>query len=366
VPDITQIDGVRPKTLAPAGGRALRDAARDEDWIKLASYLDSHRLSLDAGTVPQRFTRGIGNRNYLLRLNDDWVVLRRPPAGPLPPGANDMTREHRLLSRLSNVFPLAPRSIHFCPDPSILGAPFLLMEYRPGMVISGAEWPAELASDAGQEVGPMLVRTLAAIHAIDPKEAGLEDIGKPEGFLRRAIDGWSARAAIATDNNPPPAVRDLISWLEKNLVPGGAPTLLHSDFKLDNVILDPTTLQPVAVIDWDMGTRGDPLLDLATLLSYWSEASDPPPLLDLGQMPSAGHGFPRREEIERQYGQLTGRDLRNLQFYRVLAQFKLGVVFLQQSVKPDHQRQRDLVENYRRTAIGLLDVALEISKGGLN
>jgi aminoglycoside phosphotransferase (APT) family kinase protein len=165
---------------------------------------------------------------------------------------------------------------------------------------------------------------------VDCRKVGLDDLGRPDGFIGRAIAGWSKRGALVTDNEMLKALlQDVSRWLSRQKFRERVPALLHCDFKLDNLILNPQTLAPVALVDWDMGTRGDPLFDLATLLSYWAQPDDPPALQRLRQMPTTHPGFWRRSDVARRYAALTGEDIDDLPALRVLALFKLGVVFLQ-------------------------------------
>jgi aminoglycoside phosphotransferase (APT) family kinase protein len=301
------------------------------DWDRLARYLATQGMNLDQTQPIRQFAGGLANRNYLLVVNDTPVVLRRPPDGDLPPGAHDMAREHHILSRLAGALPFVARGLHFCGDRSIIGVPFQLIEYRPGLIIRGGDLsPLQGREDAPGILSEMMVTTLAALHSVDVRGVRLEDLGRPEGFVARAIAGWSKRGALVADA---PALRglldDISQWLFRQKFRDRAPTLLHCDFKLDNLILDPQTLSPVALVDWDMGTRGDPLFDLATLLSYWAQPDDPAALQQLRQMPTTHPGFWRRGDVARRYADLTGREIDDLHAMRVLALFKLGVVFLQ-------------------------------------
>jgi aminoglycoside phosphotransferase (APT) family kinase protein len=304
-----------------------------QDWARLAAYLRTVELRFDPATTPRQFGGGYGNLNYLLAVNGREMVLRRPPLGPIPPGANDMAREHRVVSALHPVFPLAPKSNHLCTDVAIIGCPFVLLDYAPGLIIRHELPAAYQSTTVGPQLSRMLVDVLVALHAVRPASIGLGNLGKPEGFLGRTITGWAVRAALAVDGavlvTP---TEELVTWLRRELppdCPADQATLLHNDFKLDNIVLEPKSLKPVAVLDWDMGSRGDPLFDLATLLSYWTEAGDPAPLHALQQMPTAAKGFASRAEIVAAYAQTTGRDVSNFRFYRVLTMFKLAVVFLQ-------------------------------------
>lgn len=309
------------------------DRTPPQNWAALRAHLAGAGFTLDLGESPRQFAGGMGNLNYLIRLDDrDWV-LRRPPPGDIPPGANDMAREYMVLSNLYRAYPLAPRAIHFSDDPGILGSSFLIMEYRPGLVIGG-ELPHDrpLTPQQRSHLGLGLVEQLANLHAVDADAVGLGALGRPAGMLERMVEGWDRRARLAcssTGRDTPPGIARVHRWLRGHLVPDRAPRLLHSDFKLDNVILDPRTLAPCAVIDWDMSTRGDPLVDLATLLSYWTSAGDPQPMRALGQMPTAEPGFPSRDDVLQAYTVRTGADLADFRFYRVLAMFKLAVVFMQ-------------------------------------
>lgn len=314
-------------------GVALRpeSASHMLDWATIERYLASRNLRMDPGYKPRQLSGGLANLNFLVRINQTWMVLRRPPAGPLPPGANDMQREHRILSRLWRAFALAPRSHHFCADASIAGAPFLLIDFRAGLSLRGdSTQPLPASETTGRQLSNMLVDTLAQLHSVDLASVGLESLGRPEGFFRRNAQGWIKRAQLVANNNLSRPAQTLAQWLTDVADPSpGKPVLLHNDFKLDNILIDPLTLQPRAIVDWDMGTQGDALFDLATLLSYWSEPDDPSCMHRLAQMPTMQPGFATREGIANTYSALTGHGLEDLKSYRVLTMFKLAVVFQQ-------------------------------------
>jgi aminoglycoside phosphotransferase (APT) family kinase protein len=313
------------------GSAALRPAAQTvpQDWTRLRDHLASHGMELGMAE-PRQFAGGFGNLNYLIEVDGGPAVLRRPPAGPLPAGASDMAREHRILSSLWRAYPLAPRALHFCADPAVLGAPFQVIEHRAGIVVGGT-LPPDLAGrpEIGGTLSRRLVESLAALHAVDPGAVGLGALGRPANFPRRTLEGWARRGAAIADPADRCLLAETVAWLARRVPADARPALLHSDFKLDNMILDPATLAPVAVIDWDMGTRGDPLWDLAVMLSYWAEPGDPDCLLRLGQMPTAEAGFPSREEVLAAYLRLTGRTAGDFTFYRVLSLLRSAVVFLQ-------------------------------------
>lgn len=332
----------------------------------LGQHLDAHGMSFATDQPVRQFAGGLANRNYLVIVDGRPLVLRRPPDGELPAGAHDMSREHRILSRLWRAFPLAPRSIHLCEDAEVLGVPFQLIEYRPGTIFHGADIGAFTGDAAvAEHLCETMISTLASIHRVSAASVDLGDLGRPTGFVDRAIDGWTNRGLhIATDPDTEKLVRTIGDWLRRQRFQKRAPTLLHCDFKLDNMIFDPQTLKPSAVIDWDMGTRGDPLFDLATTLSYWAEPSDPDSLRELGQMPTTQPGFWSREHAASRYAALTGTPLDDLKAMRVLATLKLGVVFLQLH----EQGRRDSAADERYAAFGdrgrgILQLAYDIAEG---
>ncbi len=298
---------------------------------RVAEHVATQGRSLDPEQPAVRLSGGLSNLNFRVRVDGRDAVLRRPPAGKLPPGAHDMVREHRLLSRLAKVFPQAPESFLLCEDLSVLGVPFQLIEYRTGTVIQGDTLPPALSAPADRKaVGLRLVETLAALHAVDADAAGLGDFGRPAGFYARTVDGWLRRGRDVAGDNDDLARRlsAIGSWLVAEAPRDAAPVILHSDFKLDNCMLD-GDWNVTTVLDWDMGTRGHPLMDIATLASYWTEPGDPDCMHRLAQMPTAAAGFPGRAEAVEHYARVSGRDVSDFPAWRVLALLKLGVVFLQ-------------------------------------
>jgi aminoglycoside phosphotransferase (APT) family kinase protein len=301
------------------------------DRARLATYLAGIGLPLDPDEPIRQFGTGLANINYRLTAGGRRLVLRRPPGGELPPGAHDMAREHRILSRLWRVHPLAPESLHLCEYRDVIGVPFQLIDYRPGLVIKGDDRSRfDGRPDVAKATSAMLIETLISVHRVDCAAIGLDTLGKPEGFIARATKGWIGRGA-RLDVAPETArlLAEVGGWLERQTVQTRAPVLLHSDFKLDNMIVHPETLAPIAIVDWDMGTRGDPLFDLATTLSYWVEEVDPPCMHALRQMPTTAPGFARRQEVVATYAREMGIDVSDWPVLRVLAMLKLAVVLLQ-------------------------------------
>ena len=239
------------------------------------------------------------------------------------------------------------------------------MEYRPGIAI-GAELPPGLVGQVGSaaRIASDLVDALTGLHRVDPTAVDLDSLGRPQGFLARQVAGWSKRAHLAYDEQPGRLVRRIVGWLEDHIEPERAMSLVHNDFKLDNVLLDPERFTPVAVVDWDMCTRGCPLYDLAILLSYWTEPDDHPVMHALRQMPSAAPGFPSRAGVLDAYAQASGIDIGDFRFYRALSVFRLAIVF-RQLFNLYRRRVRTSPEfaRFDGVADGLLDFAFAIVEG---
>ncbi len=276
----------------------------------------------------------MANLNYLINVDGEDAVLRRPPLGELAPGAHDMVREHRVLSRLWAEFALAPRAFHLCEDESVAGAPFFLMDYRPGLVI-GYRMPAPIltrdfnGNSPGAHIESRLLQVMHTLHRLDPASVGLERLGRPEAFYQRQLKHWSGAAVHAGLALQP--CQKISRWLDEHEPPLRRSVLIHNDFKIDNLAFDPDTLEPLALYDWDLCTRADPLFDLAVCLSYWEQSNDVEAMRGLKQMPTAAHGFSSRDGLIQRYAQLTGDDLEGLAPYRVLASFRLAVIYAQLS-----------------------------------
>lgn len=344
--------------------RSVQDSV-PQDWLRLAGHLAKHGMTLSLDKPPRQFTGGLANLNYLVVIDGREAVLRRPPPGKLPPGAYDMGREFSILKRVSRGFGLAPAALYLGDDPEVLGAPFQIIEFRRGLAVRGS-MPEALAAmpDIGKRLGDTMIDVLVKLHAVDTDALGLGDLGRPDGFLQRAVEGWSKRALIATEGSTSPLIPELSEWLRKHLVPDGPFALLHNDIKLDNILLDGRSLSPVAVLDWDQSTRGDALFDLATTLSYWTEANDPPAMHTLRQMPTAHPGFPTREQAAQAYAKATGRDLSDFRFYRVLAMFKLAVIFHQLHARYRQGATQDpRYAGFGELADGILEFTHTVARG---
>lgn len=300
------------------------------DESRLLEWLYQHDLPGSEGNMRVRqFGGGKANLTYLLEFDQARYVLRRPPLGEVPIGAHDMGREYRVLSRLYREFPPAPRAWLFCDDHDVIGADFFIMEYRQGVVVRET-MPAAFAEfdNAPRRMSFGLVDALADLHQVDPARVDLADLGRPEGFIRRQIEGWYKRWQAAA-LEPVEEMDQVYHWLCEQLPDSQRVSLVHNDYKLDNAMLaadDPGRI--VAVFDWDMCTLGDPLSDLGALLTYWSQPDDPAEFRSMAMMPIDPR-FPTREQLVERYAQRSGLDVSRAPFYHVLGLFRLAVILQQ-------------------------------------
>ena len=243
-------------------------AAEQLDSAALGAYV-ARELGGTETLAIEQFPGGHSNLTYLIRHGAHEYVLRRPPVGSKVKSAHDMGREVAVLSKLAPVWPLAPKVLAYCPDDSVLGAPFYLMERRRGVILR-KELPSGLTLDAeaASRLCGLLVDAFAALHSVDYVAAGLAEFGKPAGYIERQVKGWTERyAGSQTDDIP--VVTSVAAWLAANRPAEGSPRLLHNDFKFDNVIFDRSLTRITGILDWEMSTLGDPLMDLGTALGYW-------------------------------------------------------------------------------------------------
>lgn len=341
------------------------------DVAAIARYLRERRTLL-SGTkegeeeiTVEQFRNGRSNLTYMLRIRGQEFVLRRPPFGPVAPTAHDMPREYRLLTAIHPFFPLAPRPVLLCEDTTVLGAPFYLMERRHGLVI-GDHLPASVGEDLTlrRRVSEAMVDTLAELHGVDIYSSGIVQIGKPEGFVKRQVKGWTERWQRAKTSEVP-EMEELTRWLAERLppeTPHAMATIVHNDFKLDNVMLDRADpSRAVAVLDWEMSTVGDPLVDLGIFLCYWSEQADGETRRGLSAI-TAAPGWMTRDELVERYAAQTGRDAGRIAFYETFALFKVAVVVQQIYFRYRRGQTRDeRFKDYDRHVVGLAQAALELA-----
>jgi aminoglycoside phosphotransferase (APT) family kinase protein len=237
-----------------------------------------------------------------------------------------MGREHTILSALAPVLGKAPRPLAYCADPDVLGAPFYLMERRRGVILR-KDVPAgvEFGSEVARRVCERLVDALAELHAVDYRAAGLGELGKPSGYIERQVKGWTERYhGSRTDELP--VVLEVAAWLDAHRPLDGAPALIHNDFKFDNVIFDDALAKVTAILDWEMSTIGDPLMDLGTALAYWVESTDPQTAIMMRFGLTHLPGMLTRREVAARYAEASGRDTSGIVFHYAFGLFKTAVV----------------------------------------
>jgi len=305
-------------------------AGEDLDLAGLEPFLRSHFPNATGTLSVAQFPSGHSNLTYLVGLGDRHMVLRRPPFGSKVKTAHDMSREYRVLSKLHVVYPQAPKALLYCEDPSVLGSPFYLMERVPGIILR-RDPPERLGitAETARQLSEAFVDNLARLHGLDYAAIRLEDLGKPQGYLDRQVNGWIERYH-ASRTHDLPEVERISVWLNERRPRETSSGLIHNDYKYDNIVLDPTDItRIVGVLDWEMCTIGDPLTDLGTALAYWVEPQDPEELQRIRWGPTTLPGTLTRAELVRRYAQTTGSDVSNMVFYRVLALFKVAVIIQQ-------------------------------------
>ena len=296
------------------------------DWARLNTYLRAALPDLSGTLTVQQFYGGHANLTYLLTYGERELVLRRPPFGRLAPGAHDMGREYRVLAKLHAHYAPAPRAYLYCADAAVIGAPFVVMDRREGVVVR-YRVPEVFAGMPAVEtrLADALIDALADLHRVDYRAAGLTELGRPEGFVKRQLAGWKKRWTLAR-TDPDPTSAAILERLEARVPRSSAVAILHNDFKLDNCQFAPAAPDRVAaVFDWDMATLGDPLMDLGTTLTYWPDprtAVPGSPLAMAGNWPGADHLIAR-------YARRTGFALTDLDWYRAFAAWKNGIILQQ-------------------------------------
>jgi aminoglycoside phosphotransferase (APT) family kinase protein len=321
-----------PPETRPVLDEASEPRAEERiDVDRLRPFLRSALPGASGPVTVLQFRKGHSNLTYLVRIGDQELVLRRAPFGAQVKHAHDMGREFRLLSALQGVYPRAPRPITSCDDPAVLGAPFYLMERVRGVIIRGD------GSGSGLDLGPELLRAtstalvdnLADLHALDVRQGALASLGRPEGYVARQVKGWTERY-LGSRTDDLPSVEAAAAWLGSHLPPESGAALIHNDYKYDNVVLDPADpARVVAVLDWEMATVGDPLMDLGTMLGYWTEADDPAELRAWPHGPTFRPGCLTRRQLADRYAERSGRAVGDLLFYYVFALFKIAVIVQQ-------------------------------------
>jgi aminoglycoside phosphotransferase (APT) family kinase protein len=306
----------------------------DLNWRALEEYLRSVIPGLDGDFTVLQFPNGSANLTYRVAFGNEHFVVRRPPMGHLAMGSHNMSREYRALSGLWAVYDRAPRPLAYSDDASIVGAEFLVLEYRSGAVIWGPDAiPATIKSQPrhGWRLGMALADALVDLHLVDIYETGLIGLGKPAGFLDRQLRGWRARWDAVADAGPAHPLMDKLAGRLSERVPvSPPPTVLHNDFKLDNCQFSPTDPdRVVSVFDWDMATVGDPLVDLGTLLNYLPDpdGDSSSERVAIGGLETIG--LPSRQEIVDRYSARTGTPVDAIHWYEAYGTWKTAVIMQQ-------------------------------------
>lgn len=291
----------------------------------LNRYLQEQGDPIAAVNTITRFTGGYSNLTYLLQTNGKEYVLRMPPHGANIKSAHDMGREFRVLHLLKPHYAKVPTPVLYCESADIIGAPFYIMEKLEGIILRAQNAPKmQIPAATFQQLSGALVDNLAALHALDIERTGLVQLGKPEGYVQRQVEGWVKRY-YAAETDKIDSMDVVAQWLQQHLPAVQAPAFLHNDYKYDNLLLDPDDLTRITgVLDWEMSTVGDPLMDLGASLAYWFEAGEEEVFkhYNLTWLPG---NYTRRQVIDR-YAATTGRDLSNISFYYAFGLFKNAVI----------------------------------------
>ncbi len=267
-----------------------------------------------------------GRSNLTYRVTDsaggEWV-LRRPPRGTLLASAHDMGREHRVIAALAGSAVPVPPVVGLSPDDSVNGAPFYVMRFVDGLVLRNPEIAATVGEPVRWAASEALVDTLADLHAVDPAEVGLGDLGRPDGYVERLLRRWGGQWEKSKTRELP-VVEEVAERLARDIPPQGRTSIVHGDYRLDNAIIDPEDGRIRAILDWELCTLGDPLADVGMLLMYWTEPGDE--FSPLFWAPTIAPGFPGRKEVAARYAARSGRDLTQIDFYVALALWKAAVI----------------------------------------
>ncbi len=300
----------------------------DELPAELVQYV-ADLLGYQGPCEIRQFPGGYSNLTYRLSWSGETVVLRRPPRGAKAHTAHDMGREFKVLSLLHPHLPVCPKALHLCEDEARFGFPFYLMEHVEGLILR-RDLPADFPLDADtcRRQHEASLRLQAQLHQLDYQALGLSSLGQPEGYALRQVQGWSKRYRAALTEDAP-SCEAIMQWLAEAVakLPASQGAFLHNDYKLDNIVFDrkdPTRIR--AVLDWEMATLGDPLMDLGNSLAYWVEASDPASMQAFRTLPSLSPGYLTRGEQVRFYQSLTGCSLEHWNFYASFGLFRLAVI----------------------------------------
>ncbi len=313
------------------------------DAKKILNFLQDSVPGLDGAIEIKQFPSGFSNLTYLVRIGKREMVLRRPPFGKKAKTAHDMGREYKILSALKPVFPYCPQPVIYTEDEAVMGCPFYVMERIPGFILR-KDLPKgmELNAKDARTLSENLITVQYKLHSVDYVKAGLADFGKPEGYVRRQVEGWSGRYRDARTPDAPDFEK-VMQWLHDKM-PGesGIAGIIHNDFKFDNAVLDPSNpTKIIGILDCEMATLGDPLMDLGCSLGYWVEKDDPASMQVIRQMPTNLDGMLSRKEQFAFYGELMGIKTDNFDFYYCFGLFRLAVIAQQIYYRFYHGQTKD-------------------------
>lgn len=341
-------------------------SVRKGDELDLAvvdAYLRQQVPGLEGSPELKQYPGGASNLTYLIRYANRDLILRRPPVGKKARGAHDMVREAKIMQALKPVYPYVPEVLALCQDEAVLGCDFYVMQRLVG-VIARQDLPPELALTPARTRALCLdvIDKLVELHRVDVKAAGLEALGKGEGYVGRQISGWSERLRNAHTPDTPDFA-EVIAWLEAKKPAGEvAITLIHNDYRFDNVVLDADDLSVIGVLDWEMATLGDPLMDLGNSLAYWVQADDDPVFQSMRRQPTNAPGMLTRDEVIAYYGEKTGWKVDNFDFYLVYGLFRLAGIaqqiwyryYHQQTTNPAFAQFGPMVNYLEQRCLGLI------------
>lgn len=340
--------------------RPIREGENFET-AKVEAFLKAVMPELGGTLTVEQFPGGHSNLTYLLKIGDRELVLRRPPFGRKAKTAHDMGREYRIQKALKPLFPYCPDPLIYTEDESIIGCPFYVMERIKGIILR-KDLPKGL-SFSPQEARALcekFIDVYAALHHVDYKKVGLESYGKPESYIRRQVQGWSERYRDARTDDAPD-FEPVMAWLHAKM-PGGSlkSFVIHNDYRFDNVVLDPLNpLKIIGVLDWEMSTIGDPLMDLGAALAYWVQRDDPPNMQAIRISPTHLKGMMTRGEFVNAYAERMDLSINNIDFYYCFGLFRLAVIAQQIYYRFYHGQTND--ERFK-----LLIFAVHVLEGAAN
>lgn len=306
-------------------------------------FLKENIPGLDGSLVVEQFPSGYSNLTYLIKVGEKELVLRRPPFGTKAKTAHDMKREYTILNALNPVFSYCPKPLLYTEDPAVMGCPFYVMERIRGIILR-RDLPQGLVfrPEQARKLCENLLDVQLELHSIDYKRIGLADFGKPEGYVKRQVDGWSGRYRNARTEDAPD-FEPVMKWLQENMPEESSRScIIHNDYKFDNIVLSPEDpLKIIGVLDWEMATIGDPLMDLGSSLAYWIQADDPAEFQATRMMPTDMPGAMTRDELVKRYAVKSGMHIDNFDFYYCFGLFRLAGIAQQIYYRYFHKQTKD-------------------------